>query len=141
MIFNELAGSNKFKGKGCKNKNFIGQDGIIHNIYVGDQTSETIEKTIQELLVLVSRKKSENKPVLILTDITQIGKIGLVVRKKGLEAMITLKYDKLAIFGRDDLYKSFIKLMIVASGNQYKIMHFSTEYQAKDWLKSFSLSD
>lgn len=38
-----------------KNTNFINKDGLVYNVYAGDQTVETLKKAYTELLVITTK--------------------------------------------------------------------------------------
>jgi hypothetical protein len=120
--------------KSAHNHNFIKQ-GIIHTVYIGAQTGQSITKAGEEVRKL-SHKLAEGKPILILSDISQIGKINLGARKKALELFTKMDYDKLAIIGVSFLTHSLVKTVVTVSGRSFKIKTFDSEKEAKNWLKS-----
>ena len=118
------------------NTNFIDKDGLIHNIYVGDQTVSKLKKSTEELLGLTTSLREHNKPILVLTDITKLGKIGLQARGYAVEMVKTIEFDKVAIFGNPKAIERVVNFIILASGRGYKMQYFSSKTDAKKWLLS-----
>ena len=116
------------------NCNFLGKDGLIRNIYVGDQTVASLETAECELRAIISKLRSKGMKVLVLTDITKIGSMPTKVRQKGLEIVRNLDYDKVALFGNNNASTQVAKIVIKVSMMDYKIKIFSNEGDAKKWL-------
>lgn len=119
---------------GAGNQNFLGEDGLIHNVYVGDQTLAKFEKTIKELQQLGDKLRTEDKRVLVLTDITKLGRVPTNVRQRGLELIRNMRYDKVAIFGGEGVSMQIAKLLVKVSMMDYKIKIFENKKDALDWL-------
>lgn len=119
-----------------KNSNFIGEDGLVHNIYFGDQTVSTLKKGYDELTIITNKLKAEGKPILVLTDITKLGSINLQARTFAVKFIKEVDFDKVAIFGNIRVAEHVVNFIILASGRGFKIKYFSKEDEAKDWLIS-----
>lgn len=118
------------------NRVFRGKDGIIYNLYLGDQTGQTVKNTGDDVNLLLKRLKRQGKKILILADISQIGNISLPARQVGLGLIQELEYDKLAIYGADFMTGSIVKVIVSVSGRSYKIRSFDSKPEAVEWLKS-----
>ena len=86
----------------------------------------------------MEQQKRKNKKVLVLADTTKLGRINLTVRKIGLTIMQNLEYEKAAIFGTNELYDKLVKMIILASGQGFKVRYFTSESEAQRWLLTFS---
>jgi hypothetical protein len=120
----------------AKNHNFIGQDGLIHNIYIGDQTGSAVAQVKEELTDLSARLRAKGSRVKILADITRLGHVPLKARTAGLELMRTLDFDRVAIIGSTWVAGGFVNLIITASGRGFQVRCFTDEEDAKIWLQS-----
>ena len=117
------------------NKVYLGEDGIIHLEYIGDQNLETIkedDKRLQELAGMMSKKI---KPINILCDASRIGKQNASARKAAFDVVNNLHYNKIALFGLAPFLKSVTNFVIKASGRFSKVKVFNTEEEAERWLR------
>lgn len=117
-----------------ENHNFLGKVGFVYNIYIGDQDSKTIKRTWKELEGLSKKLRTQKKKVLILTDLTKIGRITLSARRKGLELVRSLDFDKVAMVGDDHLERHVVRIMVNLSGRAFQIKYFFDEKEARQWL-------
>jgi len=117
-----------------QNRNFIGKDGLVHSLFIGDQNATTVKKTQNDLDTLVNKLNNLKKPILILADITKIGKVPLSARASGLVLMRDLSFDRCAIFGNYYLFKAIVDTIVLATGKSFKVKLFSNEHQAREWL-------
>lgn len=116
------------------NKNFLGDDGLLNNIWIGDQNGETVRKTHAELNKLIVQLQKSDKKVLILTDTTKIGKITLSARTAGVILMRDLDFHKAAIFGARPILKGIVDAVSFAAGEEFRVKLFGTEEEARKWL-------
>lgn len=119
-----------------KQQSYNGQDGLIHSVYVGDQSGTTIKKIGVQLTDLIEKARSHSRKILILADITRLGDVNLSARKSGLILMQELDYDLLAVVGCSSISAGLVNLMIIASGRGFKIRVFDNQKEAKRWLLS-----
>lgn len=117
-----------------KNKNYLGKDGFIYNVYEGDQSISRLKKAKAELLVLVAIVRKKHKPVLILTDIRNLGKVNLSARTFAVEFVKTVDFDKVAIFGNPLAVAHLVNFIITASGMGFKMKYFDNAEDARQWL-------
>jgi hypothetical protein len=117
-----------------RNHNFIGKDGLIHNIYINDQNAATVSEVEKELIILSKKLRDQQKPVLILTEMTHVGKISLSARTKGLSVIRNLDFDKVALLGKSNLEKEIVSSVIIASGKTYCMKYFVDKEKALEWL-------
>lgn len=118
------------------NKNFIGSDGIIHNVYDGDQSAETLNQLAEEMPKLTRQLRRQSKKVLILTDITKLGRISLPGRVLGVKIIKNTDFDKVAIFGPSFMEKTIFEVVANLVGRGLTIRYFNNEKDARAWLTS-----
>jgi hypothetical protein len=116
------------------NTNFIGNDNILYNIYVGNQSLKQLQSACNEIAELIQQLKKRNKKVLVLTDITKLESVNLKARLYAIEFVRSMDFDKVAIYGNNSLAQQMIKIIINASGKTFNMRYFFTEREAKDWL-------
>jgi len=117
------------------NKIFLGEGGLIHGIYVGDQTYETIKKGTEQFTQLIEKVKSEGGRALLLVDLANVGRQDSKARKAGVEGFLSMKYDKISMFGGLPFLRSVANLIVKAIGRTDKIKFFKTRAEAVRWLK------
>jgi hypothetical protein len=115
---------------------YLSKEGIIFIIHEGEQTAVVINQVGKAVTEIIQKVKSSGKPILILSDITKVGKGNLGARRAGLDLFKNLEYQKLAIVGVNFLNQRLVKAVVTASGVGFKIKLFNTESEAKKWLKS-----
>src|SRR5688572_28406386 len=109
------------------NKNYLGDDGIIYNIYEGDQSADTLKKVEEELPQLTRKLRQERKKVLILSNVTNLGRISLPGRIMGAKIIKNLDYDKAAVFGPSHLERSVVEVIANVAGRGFSLKYFNTE--------------
>lgn len=119
--------------KKLANHSFI-NDGVVYTVYFGDQTQDSITQNGKQVSGLIDQQVKKHKPILILSDISQIGQINLGARKVGLELIRDLPYEKLAIVGVNFITQQLVKTVVIASGRGFKIQIFDNQKEAKKWL-------
>ena len=118
------------------NKVYLGEDGIIHNDYFGDQTSETVERVNKENTPLAKKLREQKKRVLIMGDFIGMKKVSLGARKTGYGMIMSLPYEKIAVFGTTLFLKYLTNFVMKATGKADTIRFFSNKEEASAWLKS-----
>ena len=117
------------------NKVYMGDNGFIYVEYIGDQNATTLEQTIQKVDKVINEVKSQNKPALVVCDISKVTKHDAGARKVGSEALNTLHYDKFAICGGNFFLRSIASILVKATGKS-NVSVFKTQEEAVRWLKS-----
>lgn len=117
------------------NQVFIGDDGLIHHIYDGDQNYEIMNKDMKIIGELIKELKDKNKSVRILGDYTKIKKADSGARKAANDALTALGYEKIALFGTSVFHKFAANFIITVTGKASTVKVFNTAEEAKQWLK------
>jgi UDP-N-acetylmuramyl pentapeptide synthase len=112
----------------------LNKDGYIEIIYEGDQTYESVNKVVQEVLKIITILKEQNKPVKLLNDLSELGGSTYGSRKASAEALLKAEYDKVALFGANLFMKYLSILIIKASGKDSTVKYFDTREEAERWL-------
>ncbi len=118
-----------------KNKVYINSNDIVEILVNGDQTSESVQKMAEEAARLVAQLKENGRKGLIIDNLTTMGIVPPEVRKKVVEHMKMIDYDKLALYGRGGLLKIAANLLMQAIGRGSSVRFFDDYEQATDWLK------
>lgn len=127
----------KAKGSGsAQNHSYISTDSLIHNIYIGNQNATTVILVGEVLNKLIKQLRSQDRSVLIFSDISKLGKTPLSARRTGLEIMRGLDFDKAAIYGPSSFEKNLVNMIVIASGRGFQIKYFTNPNDAKSWLLS-----
>jgi len=117
------------------NKAYISEEGIIYNIFEGDQTEHTVHAVTYENRKFSEKLREAGRKVIILTDLSQLGASTAGSRKAATEALQKMDYDKVALFGANRFMKHLANLILFGSGMGEKARYFDTREQAEEWLK------
>lgn len=117
------------------NKVTLNKDGFIEIIVVGDQTASSIVAMGEAIQTNSKLLIEQQKPVLLLDDIRQIGKVPPEGRKAVVALGKTLTYKKLAMLGKPGLIRFGANLLIRAMGQATKAKYFDQYDRAIAWLK------
>src|SRR5258708_8522416 len=91
------------------------ENNIIHSVYHGDQTTATINEIAEAVKPVAVKWRSEGKPVYFLIDSSGIEHQDSGARKAAIDAINTLDYDKMAIFGASLFIKQVAQFLIKVS--------------------------
>jgi hypothetical protein len=112
-------------------------DDYLEIIMEGDQTGDAIRRLISQNDAAIATLVSRDQPVLLLVDLTGVGKIHADAFTAAIHTMQyhSFDYHKLAVYGIkhhiiEDMMKALIK-MFTSSG---PMQIFSDRRQAMDWL-------
>ncbi len=117
------------------NQVFLGDDGFIHNLHVGDQTGKTVSTMVKQLAVLTEQLRANERPVLALIDLTKLGKHDAAARQAAADGIKNLSYDRAAAFSDDQLTRYVVNLVVRAAGRGDRFRYFDTEAEAVAFLK------
>ena len=116
------------------NKVFLDNSGLIEQIYVGNQTGQTITQVANKTKEIIQLLLTNEEPIIVLVDLSKLGKSTSDSRKAALEALKNTTYDKVALFGLSPYTKYLSSFIIAASGNGSRVKLFDTKQKAKKWL-------
>lgn len=109
--------------------------GIIHNRYEGAQTAETIGRMVSRTITLIDRRHDVAEPVLILVDISKLGKLDYGARKQAGVVLKKVKFDRVAIFGGSAFLRQMVSLIIRGVRKQRSVKLFDSQSAAGAWLE------
>jgi|SRR3989344_3599926 len=116
------------------NKVILGKNDIIFNIYQGDQTTTTVANVVSKTRNIIEILRRKKQPVYILADLSKMGKSNFGSRLESVEALKTMRYNKVALFGANLFVKHLANFIIIASGRQNKIKYCNSKDEAIKWL-------
>jgi hypothetical protein len=109
-------------------------EGYVYVKLVGDQTHKTIEDSAKECVELAGQIHALNKPLLGLIDFSEEGSFSTGANKATLDAMSSISYERIAMFGTNPVLAEVSRLIIQALGKANKTMVFKTREEAMAWL-------
>ncbi|MDB5178244.1 MAG: hypothetical protein JWN01_187 [Patescibacteria group bacterium] len=118
----------------AKNSVVLHPEGYIEVILVGDQNYQTIEESGNQCKELIGRLKYEQKPLLGLINLSREKNFSTGANKSALEIMDDIIYDRVAMFGGNQVLDEVAKLIIKALGKDDQTMVFETREEAVAWL-------
>lgn len=117
------------------NRVFLGEDGLIHNEYVGLQTYDSVKAVERLTLPFIAGVKAGGKPALILADLRALDGQTAGSRRASKEALETRAYDRVAIFGGSRFLMTLSQFIVTASGLGDRVRCFRSEKDAVAWLR------
>lgn len=116
------------------NRTFLADDGIIWEVYEGDQDAQSVAETIAQTETILNQQLALRKTILIIVDTSAIGSHTLGARKVAAATMKRWHYDKIALFGQSTYLRHVVNLIALATGHQHNVRYFSSEQAARHWL-------
>lgn len=113
----------------------IGDDGLVHVVFLDKMDEEKTDLYIKELKEIVH---SSHKKLRILTDISATDHMNSVLRKKMVEGIKDLRYniEKSAVIGFNSTFKMSIVQFVLTLSGRTDIKTFNSREKALRWLKS-----
>lgn len=115
-------------------KVFITQQNIIEIIVEGDQTVESVRQLGNAASLLGDQMRDAGRPVIILDNLSQIGKVPPEARQLVVDFIKHVEYDRLAMVGSNPLVRFGANLMFQASGKRNRLKFFESRHAAVEWL-------
>ena len=86
----------------------------------------------------IDSQRAAGKPVLILVDVRNLGKISTATRRFAVNTLTTIAYDRIAIYGATVFNKALINLIAHAAGKSRQVQVFASQQTAENWLESYA---
>jgi len=120
-----------------ENKISINEKGIIEVNMTEDQDEAAVIETTRLFVELSKQLKAENKPVLLLVDLSKITNIfSTNLRKTGFGLLKDLEFDKAAMYSQTALVRYLIDLFNNNIMKQANLKVFESRESAEEWLVS-----
>ena len=118
------------------NKVFLDKLGIIHNVYYGQQTAQTLKMTHERTMSLIVRLIAVDSPVWVLADIRSMGQYDVPARFVEMHARTVIPYWKMAIVTSEPrtIGERVSRQLTAMSGRKCQIRYFEREDDAIGWL-------
>lgn len=119
-----------------KNNFFLNDDGIIEITTTGDRTSTSIQESAERVFALAADIRQSGRPVLILNDISRMGKLPPEGHKTFADITRAADYDRFALVGVDNVSRLAANLIAQSIGKTDKLKYFASREEALAWLLS-----
>ena len=117
-----------------KNRVFIAKNGVIQIDVVGDQTPESVRAIGREVMALVTALRIQNRRVLILDNLKELGKTDSATRHEVAVLANQLYYDRAVMVGDSNPVMRYgTNLMLKAIGRS-NLRYFASFDAAWLWL-------
>lgn len=123
-----------------KNNFFLNDDGIIEIATTGDRTSLSIQESAENVFALARELRDSGQPVLILNDISQMGKLPPEGHKTFADITKVADFDRFALVGSDNIMRLGANLIAQSIGQPEKLKYFDSRGEATAWLLDFEQS-
>lgn len=117
------------------NKVFLDKYGIIHCVYYGQQTAQTLEPTHERTMKIIVNLIANDSPVWILADIRRMGQYDVPARFVEMHARTAIPYWKMAIVTSEpgSIGERISRQLTAMSGRKGEIRYFKREDDARGW--------
>lgn len=100
----------------------------------GDQTYDSIGYIIGQSVQLHDRLRQIEKPILVLIDVTEMGKMNLGAIESASIGLHNLPYDRLAAYGMNEKNSKIVHWLIRKTTDPNKVKLFDDRESAVKWL-------
>ncbi len=114
----------------------LNSEGIVEAFVIGDQDYESFRKLADSAQPLLADLRKSGKPVLGLVDLTKKGHYTVASNRAAMEMLEKMDYDRVAMFGAEDVLKEVTEMIILAMGKRENTKLFTSRDEAVAWLKS-----
>lgn len=119
-----------------QNHVFINDQGIIEIHVVDDQTTDTVQKTVERAREFAAEIRAEGKKVLVIDNLLRMGSIPTEARKLTVELIKHSDFDKFTMMGSGTLLRLGSNLMLQATGKGNQVKYFEDLKKCTAWLLS-----
>ena len=117
------------------NVTFHEEEGYIEETWDGDITLEYVEDMTTSSQPLMSKLRSEGKPVLMLLNITDMGQTDSKARATSIKMLNNMDFDKMAVYGSGGVFqRNLVNLLVKAASMGSKIKYLDSRESAIEWL-------
>lgn len=113
------------------------EGGVIHQQLVGDQTRETVADLTRQTETFVEQLRAAQKPVLILSDYSDVGDTSQDSRDELKQVLGTRYFDRISVFGVPPRLQIVGRLLLTLTGKGDQVRIFNTREEAEAWLGEF----
>jgi hypothetical protein len=115
---------------------FLNDKQLIEVAYEQEIKPEHLKQAGEMIKAQHEKLASENRPTLILIDVSQSGDVSYETRLEGFKSLneVTSFADKIAVFGSNRVLKYIINFIIKAAGKTERVRVFETKPEAENWL-------
>src|SRR6266571_5265492 len=113
----------------------IGENEIICFTFRGDLTDADLEEVLSRGAKIMTAYRLHDKPVLMLADVSELGKREYLAQKRGLRTFKEWQFDKVAVFGGSPAIRYLVNSYAKLAGKNHTIRHLATRAEAVTWLK------
>jgi UDP-N-acetylmuramyl pentapeptide synthase len=117
------------------NRVFINEQGLIEIIVDGDQTVESVQAMADEALRMSLEQRNAGKRALILDNLLHMGNVPPEARRRVVELVKSMDYEKLAMVGKGTILRLGTNLMLQATSKGNRVKYFEDYDKAVLWLK------
>jgi hypothetical protein len=101
---------------------------------VGDQTRESLNAVIEELIKIADDQNQKYGHILTLVDVSQLGSFDFRASSAAVTGFSTVSFDRFAIVGAKPTDERLIQGVIGLSGQGDRVKFFDTKPEAERWL-------
>ncbi len=128
--------------KKAVNEVFLGDGGIIHTVYHGEQNGRGLQQTMQRIGKIMEILLKQDLPVRLLVDIRDMGSYDTWARLVEMQARTVLPFWKMAFVTSNmpQEGEQVSRKLTQMSGRRKEIRYFQREDDAVGWLSFMSKS-
>lgn len=107
--------------------------GFVEQKYIGNQDSASIKKGHDKLRDYSKKLSKQNKPLLILVDVTELGKTDTATHMVAIKGIKTIDFKRAAMYG-PVATQVLVNTLALVAGKKDIIKAFANRTEALKWL-------
>jgi hypothetical protein len=113
---------------------FINPAGLIEQHYFGVQNGITVGAGVREANKQVQKFVKENKPPLMLVDLTEVKSTNIKAHIAAARGMKQVPFRKIAVYAPANL-QILINTLAIVSDKKKSVKAFDSRFEALEWLQ------
>lgn len=107
--------------------------GFVQQKYTGDQTADSVSKGMENIKKCAAKKLEKNQPLLILIDITELGRTDSASHSAGIKGIKSMDFERAAVYGPLQA-QVLVNTLVLVAGKKNRMRAFSDRSDAVKWL-------
>lgn len=112
----------------------LNKQGIIEQTWSGNQDASSVVIGLEQLNSAAIKAMTKKLPVLVLINVTKLGKTTAGARAAGARGMRTIPFKRVAMYGANAFNRNLINIIIVATGKSSVAKVLNSRSAAIKWL-------
>jgi hypothetical protein len=108
--------------------------GLIELAYIGPQTVETVEASLDAAKAMIRERIQAGKPANFIIDYGRIGKTTVEANRRAMRGMKELQFHRMAGINAKPVIRFITNTIASFTGDSKRAKHFKNPEEAERWL-------